>query len=118
MSPAGPAARPQVSQSMTVRSSLTRELGEYNPARAIETGQVAEEWKVWQATVRMPVESAFQWGWCTMTVDGRLRRWESMSGRRERQISCYSGTLHTEYGDTGLEVGVMSKTLDGQRQRG
>ncbi|KAK7481507.1 hypothetical protein BaRGS_00027269, partial [Batillaria attramentaria] len=79
------------------------ELGEYNPARAIETGQVAEEWKVWQATVRMPVESAFQWGWCTMTVDGRLRRWESMSGRRERQISCYSGTLHTEYGDTGLE---------------
>ncbi|XP_070200026.1 uncharacterized protein [Littorina saxatilis] len=80
-----------------------RELGEWNPARAIETGQVESEWKVFQARVRLPVDAYFQWSWCALFKDGRLRRWES-SQKRERRISSFSGVLHTAWGDPTVEI--------------
>ncbi|XP_025087164.1 uncharacterized protein LOC112559898 isoform X2 [Pomacea canaliculata] len=79
------------------------ELGEWNPARAVECGQAADEWKVWQATVRLPTDSSFKWAWCTLTVDGHLKSFEN-GDKRFRQIFCYSGVLHTIYSEPDVEV--------------
>ena len=81
------------------------ELGEWNPTRAIETGQVECEWKVWQAQLRLPVDVSFEWSWCTLTSDGHLRQWEA-SQKRERRISSFSGVLHTAWGDPTIEVSM------------
>ncbi|KAL8565343.1 hypothetical protein ACOMHN_029038 [Nucella lapillus] len=79
------------------------ELGEWFPSRAIETGQVEGEWKVWQAGVRMPMNTTFQWSWCTLAADGRLKQWEA-SQKRERRINFFSGMLHTAWGDPLVEI--------------
>lgn len=83
------------------------ELGEWNPARAVECGQAADEWKVWQATVRLPTDSSFKWAWCTLTVDGHLKSFEN-GDKRFRQIFCYSGVLHTIYSEPDVEVRIQN----------
>ena len=87
------------------------ELGDWIPSRAIETGQVENEWKVWQARVRLPVNVSFQWSWCTLTKDGRLKQWES-SQKREQQITTFSGELHTAWGDPVVEVSFRISAHD------
>ncbi|BFZ05137.1 hypothetical protein BsWGS_08176 [Bradybaena similaris] len=96
----------RVTKSLHLLGSL-KELGAWNIDKALKAFPTPDL-HVWKVEASLPAMSHFEWVWLTTNLNRGDVRWER-STKRNRTIDCFSGIIHTIWGD-GDEVFLQSAT--------
>ncbi|CAL1540879.1 unnamed protein product [Lymnaea stagnalis] len=83
------------------------ELGAWNIDAALEALPTTEI-HIWKTEAALPASSSFEWVWLRTAPNRTGVEWERFN-KRNRTVDCYSGTLHTIWGESD-EVFVQSAT--------